>query len=138
MPTLYPKLKLLFALLFVIKSFLTYNAHNYAQDIREKWSSKHLIRDLDHIKEDVKLILDLNVTGEMTENERTFYLIRMHDFDDNGGLDGIEIRAALLHAYHDTEGENIEVRIEDLMQYDESNDGFVDYGEFRRGIDSKP
>ncbi|KAG8178226.1 hypothetical protein JTE90_025110 [Oedothorax gibbosus] len=82
---------------------------NQAQVLKKKWTVDSVIRD-----------------------------VEMHDFDDNGGLDGIEIRAALNHRMeHLSEEEaheavDVEQMVEEFINiFDKNNDGVVDYAEFR-------
>ncbi|XP_075751425.1 longistatin isoform X1 [Rhipicephalus microplus] len=83
------------------------HAHNHAHShsklpkavqFREKWDATRLIRDADHIKEDLANLVDIRDAGEMTEEQVTFYFFRMHDFDDNSMLDGIELTSAMQHS----------------------------------------
>ncbi|GFQ65771.1 uncharacterized protein TNCT_640511 [Trichonephila clavata] len=90
-----------------------------------------------HIKEDVKSVMKLRETGEMSQSEMTFYMIRMHDFDDNGGLDGIELRTVFSHSLeHLSDPEmhavSIESLIDDVLTFDDDGNGIVDYGELHR------
>ncbi|XP_015924343.3 multiple coagulation factor deficiency protein 2 homolog [Parasteatoda tepidariorum] len=110
-----------------------------ADFFKRKWGVEHVMRDLEHIKHDIKEMMDLKTTGKLSQLEMLFYMIRMHDFDNNGGLDGIEFRVALSHSLeHNTDAvneertaEKIEEMIENLMKVDDNNDGFINYGELR-------
>ncbi|KFM73718.1 Multiple coagulation factor deficiency protein 2-like protein, partial [Stegodyphus mimosarum] len=111
------------------------NHQHRIKELKEKWSVEHVIRDIDHIKEDLSEML--NYTDEIPEHEMLFFMIRMHDFDDNGGLDGIEMRIALAHSMEHSDDFNhspeaIERAIEDALKFDDNNDGVVDYAEFRK------
>lgn len=56
-----------------------------------------------HIQEDLQQhsqVESRNVS-EMTEDERNFYYFKLHDSDNNDGLDGLELlQAATHHSVH--------------------------------------
>ncbi|KAL1414690.1 hypothetical protein MTO96_000812 [Rhipicephalus appendiculatus] len=51
-----------------------------AVQFRERWDATDVIRDVEHIKEDLATLVDMQSSGEMTDEEITFYFFRMHDF----------------------------------------------------------
>ncbi|XP_054711479.1 multiple coagulation factor deficiency protein 2 homolog [Uloborus diversus] len=116
-----------------------HNHERRSERLKERWGMEAVVRDLEHIKEDIEDMVELSEMGELSKNEMIFYLIRMHDFDDNGGLDGIELRAALSHTWEHMEATDprdkpfaIESLIDEVLTFDDSKDGIVDYSEFRR------
>ncbi|KAF8768057.1 Multiple coagulation factor deficiency protein like [Argiope bruennichi] len=117
------------------------------QELRKRWGASDIIRDLDHIKQDVQKITKLQDTGEISTNEALFYFLRMHDFDDNRKLDGHELLAAMTHAleHHETEKpmsiEEKENIVDSFFAYDDNNDGLISYPELRKHLstdDSAP
>lgn len=89
---------------------------------------------------DVKDQLNLD-----SEEATQFHYFKLHDYDNNNKLDGLELYAAITHlSQHDTdgagEGHGNEVPLDEeqvvnlvdtvLKQDDFNDDGFVDYYEF--------
>lgn len=98
------------------------------------------MRDVDHIKEDLANLVDIRNAGEMTEEQVTFYFFRMHDFDDNTMLDGIELTSAMQHSLEHfvdpshlgpESFESVILMVDGLLMLDTNNDGFVSYPEMR-------
>ncbi|KAL1414686.1 hypothetical protein MTO96_045315 [Rhipicephalus appendiculatus] len=117
-----------------------------AAQMRHKFGRRDIIHDIEHLKEDLKTITDLQIEGKLTEDETMFYFMRMHDFDDNNKLDGWELLTAMKHmvAHHvkKTEeepgiNETIEA-VDTLMHFDKNNDGFLEYAELRTSSDDEP
>ncbi|KAL1444917.1 hypothetical protein MTO96_045313, partial [Rhipicephalus appendiculatus] len=105
-----------------------------AAELHHKWSAAEVVRDLDHIKEDVAKMLHLQSTGELSPEEVYFYYFRMHDFDENNLLDGHEIKVAMLHTVaHHPGGENsvpeeaIASYVDAALKSDANHDGFISY-----------
>merc|ERR1711874_764203 len=84
----------------------------------------------------------------MTEEERDFHYFRLHDFDQNDLLDGLEVFKALVHESHSSEGagseqgggvqkqyfDDIVEMIDKVLEQDDANkDGFLSYSEFVAG-----
>nr|XP_037280169.1 multiple coagulation factor deficiency protein 2 homolog [Rhipicephalus microplus] len=123
------------------------HAHSHSKlpkavQFREKWDATELIRDADHIKEDLANLVDIRDAGEMTEEQVTFYFFRMHDFDDNSMLDGIELTSAMQHSmehFLDSSQlgpqsfDNLIMIVDGLLTFDTNNDGFLSYPEMRAG-----
>lgn len=107
--------------------------------VRQKYGMKDIIHDIEHLKEDLKTITDLQLEGKLTEDETVFYFFRMHDFDDNNKLDGWELLAAMKHmSDHGHNKDNAETGISEtvaavdaLMMFDKNEDGFLEYAELR-------
>ncbi|GIY84197.1 uncharacterized protein CDAR_462391 [Caerostris darwini] len=110
------------------------------QELRKRWGAADIIRDLDHIKQDVQKITKLQDSGEISTNEALFYFLRMHDFDDNRKLDGHELLAAMTHALEHRENqkpmdiEEKEVIVDSFFAYDDNHDGFISYPELRKHL----
>ncbi|KAL1414689.1 hypothetical protein MTO96_000811 [Rhipicephalus appendiculatus] len=101
---------------------------------RERWDATEVIRDVDHIKEDLANLVDIQNAGEMTDEQVTFYFFHMHDFDDNHLLDGIELASAMQHSIeHFIEPskhqsfDSVIMIVDGLLTLDKNNDGFVSY-----------
>lgn len=112
-------------------------------EVRRKFGKKDIIHDIEHLKEDLKTITDLQIEGKLTEDEALFYFFRMHDFDDNSMLDGWELLTAMKHMNSHSHGTNeaesslnetVEA-VDSLMMFDKNNDGFLDYAELRTSGD---
>lgn len=87
--------------------------------------------------------------GTFTAEESIFYLMRMHDFDDNNQLDGLEMMRAFNHA-HDVPGQHGEEHgdhsdppldtliqlVDDSMKHDTNQDGFLSFAEWVQGYKS--
>lgn len=117
-----------------------------ATQMRHKFGRRDIIHDIEHLKEDLKTITDLQIEGKLTEDETMFYFMRMHDFDDNNKLDGWELLTAMKHMVaHNikkteedpTINETIEA-VDTLMHFDKNNDGFLEYAELRTSSDDEP
>lgn len=109
-----------------------------AEAIRKKYGAKDFVRDMEHLKEDLAKITELQMEGKLTDEEMVFYFFRMHDFDDNNLLDGLELLAAIKHT------EEHQVRdlptppldhmisaVDAMLELDKDNDGYLNYFELR-------
>ena len=74
----------------------------------------------------------------MNDEDLQFHYFKLHDYDHNNKLDGIELMNAMTH-YHDEEGDNkvqytdeqMSGMIDQILQEDDlNNDGYIDYPEF--------
>ncbi len=81
-----------------------------------------------------------------TDEAKEFYYFKLHDYDNNGKLDGLEINAAMRHNYHKEEGTIDEVFTEDqstsiitlyLEKDDLNDDGYIDFFEYKKGIEKR-
>ncbi|XP_054710459.1 multiple coagulation factor deficiency protein 2 homolog [Uloborus diversus] len=115
-------------------------AHPELREIRKRWGATDIVRDLEHIKQDMQRITKMQDAGQISTNEALFYFLRMHDFDDNGKLDGHELMAAMTHAMehnteqHDMPFEEKEELVDSFFAYDDNVDGFISYPEFRKHL----
>ncbi|XP_013791616.1 multiple coagulation factor deficiency protein 2 homolog [Limulus polyphemus] len=112
-----------------------------AEEIRRKWDAVEIVRDLDHIKEDMNNIMELQETGAISPNDFLFYFFRMHDFDDNKMLDGIELIAAVRHSFDHSNQPEAGMPLDELVQivdsffkYDDDKNGFLTYPEMRKNL----
>ncbi|XP_062604765.1 sex-determining region Y protein-like isoform X2 [Saccostrea cucullata] len=99
--------------------------------------------DAGHIKEHLKEVVD-KPKEEMSEDELEFHYFKLHDYDKNNKLDGIEIVKAITH-FHADEGEGEQQHhdrkvfsdeelsniVDLVLQEDDLNkDGYIEYVEF--------
>lgn len=104
------------------------------RDLRSRYSASAIVRDLEHIKKDLSKVLHLAQVGELNTEETTFYFMRMHDFDDNNMLDGLEMMQAFEHLMEHNnqtfDGKALEGMVDNLLTVDTNQDGFVSYPEW--------
>ncbi|XP_076464852.1 multiple coagulation factor deficiency protein 2 homolog isoform X5 [Babylonia areolata] len=115
------------------------------------------IHNADHILEHLQNVIKTKPKEQMSEEELEFHYFKMHDYDNNNKLDGVEIGKALTHFHDDDHGdaatdaaetqqqrkhyktpqiyeEELEEMIDDVLRDDDLNhDGYVDYSEFMKG-----
>ncbi|KAG8248226.1 hypothetical protein J6590_044070 [Homalodisca vitripennis] len=131
--------------------------HHQARTDTKLTQDKELFRDVEHIKEDLG---DWGMSQEdvhkLTPEEMDFHYFKLHDFDNNTKLDGLEILQAIYHtvhkekeaqASHDEEGSGghspdthssadddlpyfIELIDQVLAEDDQDNDGYLSYIEY--------
>lgn len=93
-------------------------------------------------EEDIEEKVDLD-----SEESVRFHFFKLHDQDNNGKLDGLELYAAILHhsAKHESENEEhqsmsheqITKIIDEVLKLEDANeDGFVDYYEFSQALEA--
>lgn len=91
-----------------------------------------------HIKEHLKDEIDLK-DEQMSDEDLQFHYFKLHDYDHNNKLDGIELMNAMTH-YHDEDGDGKNPHytddemghmIDQILDEDDLNkDGYIDYPEF--------
>ncbi|XP_071963177.1 multiple coagulation factor deficiency protein 2 homolog isoform X1 [Antedon mediterranea] len=100
---------------------------------------KSHIHDKEHIKEHLQDVISPEDSGrEMTEDELEFYYFKLHDYDQNNRLDGVEIMKAMFHFdekdhQSDTKVDEEEIfnLVSDVLEeFDKNLDGFIDYPEY--------
>lgn len=110
-----------------------------AEQLRSKYAGKGFIRDMDHIKEDLKNVIQLTDDGVFTTEESIFYLMKMHDFDENNQIDGLELMRAFGHAHSHEAGTNedgevpidtLEALVDGILDYDANADGYLSFAEW--------
>ncbi|XP_041350620.1 multiple coagulation factor deficiency protein 2 homolog isoform X4 [Gigantopelta aegis] len=106
---------------------------------------KSEVHNREHIQEHLENVID-KPKEQMTDEELEFHYFKMHDYDNNNKLDGVEIGKALTH-YHG-EGsetppkpEDVKIFTDDeianivdvvLKENDQSQDGYITYHEFKQ------
>lgn len=97
---------------------------------------KAQVHDREHVMEHYEGVI--NPEEKLSDEELTFHYFKVHDYDQNDKLDGIELISALTH-YHKNEGPDTPRMSDDelagmidtiLKEDDSNNDGFIDYPEF--------
>ncbi|CAL9687331.1 unnamed protein product [Knipowitschia caucasica] len=104
---------------------------------------KNMIQDQEHIMEHLEGIID-KPEKDMTPQELQLHYFKMHDYDGNNLLDGLELATAITHVHKEERGEDsAPMREQDLMSLiddvlkddDKNNDGFIDYAEFAKSLE---
>ncbi|KAL6101571.1 mcfd2 [Pungitius sinensis] len=104
---------------------------------------KNMIQDKDHIMEHLEGVID-QPEKEMTPQELQLHYFKMHDYDGNNLLDGLELATAITHVHKEEGGENSQpMKEEDLISLiddvlrddDKNNDGYIDYAEFAKSLE---
>ncbi|XP_077997825.1 multiple coagulation factor deficiency protein 2 homolog [Glandiceps talaboti] len=77
--------------------------------------------------------------NEMTDQELQFHYFKLHDYDNNNLLDGIELASAMTHYHEEDEGhegvpmdedEIAEMIDQILLEDDTDKNGYIDFPEF--------
>lgn len=104
---------------------------------------KNMVQDQDHIMEHLEGVID-KPEKDMTPQELQLHYFKMHDYDGNNLLDGLELATAISHVHKEERGENsAPMKEEELMSLiddvlkddDKNNDGYIDYAEFARSLE---
>ncbi|XP_054759741.1 multiple coagulation factor deficiency protein 2 homolog [Lytechinus pictus] len=72
------------------------NPHHDNSDQSNKFRDPEFVRNKEHVKEHLEGQVDTE-EKEMTDEELEFHYFKLHDFDNNTKLDGLEIMAAISH-----------------------------------------
>ncbi|XP_067939625.1 multiple coagulation factor deficiency protein 2 homolog [Watersipora subatra] len=102
-------------------------------DLRQRITKDHVLEELEHQ-------INTKDKKDMTEKELQFHYFKLHDFDDNNLLDGLEIVKALRHNHEQTDqqkqstdDEVIAIVDNVLVNDDVNKDGYVSFYEFMAG-----
>ncbi|CAL8391288.1 unnamed protein product [Arctogadus glacialis] len=104
---------------------------------------RNMIQDKNHIMEHLEGVIDKPET-EMSPQELQLHYFKMHDYDGNNLLDGLELATAITHVHKEERGENTQpMKEEDLINLiddvlrddDKNNDGYIDYIEFAKSLE---
>ncbi|XP_072247554.1 multiple coagulation factor deficiency protein 2 [Leuresthes tenuis] len=104
---------------------------------------KNMVQDKDHIMEHLEGVID-KPEKDMTPQELQLHYFKMHDYDGNNLLDGLELATAITHVHREERGEHSQpMKEEELMALiddvlkddDKNNDGYIDYAEFARSLE---
>ncbi|XP_075410148.1 multiple coagulation factor deficiency protein 2 homolog [Tenrec ecaudatus] len=81
--------------------------------------------------------------AEMSPQELQLHYFKMHDYDGNNLLDGLERSTAITHVHREEGSEHVPPMNEEelinlingvLRDDDKNNDGYIDYAEFARSL----
>lgn len=104
---------------------------------------KNMVRDRDHIMEHLEGVID-KPEKEMSSQELQLHYFKMHDYDGNNLLDGLELATAITHVHKEERGgdsqpmkeEDLISLIDDVLSDDDkNNDGYIDYAEFAKSLE---
>lgn len=104
---------------------------------------RNMVQDKDHIMEHLEGVIE-KPESDMTPQELQLHYFKMHDYDGNNLLDGLELATAITHVHREERGDDSQpMREEDLINLiddvlrddDKNNDGYIDYAEFARSLE---
>ncbi|MEQ2232170.1 Multiple coagulation factor deficiency protein 2 [Ilyodon furcidens] len=104
---------------------------------------RNMVQDKDHIMEHLEGVID-KPEKDMTPQELQLHYFKMHDYDGNNLLDGLELATAITHVHKEEQGEHSQPMKEDelitliddvLRDDDKNNDGYIDYAEFAKSLE---
>ncbi|XP_060610399.2 multiple coagulation factor deficiency protein 2 isoform X2 [Anolis sagrei] len=104
---------------------------------------KTMVQDKDHIMEHLEGVID-KPESEMSPQELQLHYFKMHDYDGNNLLDGLELATAITHVHKEEGGEHTPTMKEEelislidgvLQDDDKNNDGYIDYAEFAKSLE---
>uniref|UniRef100_A0AAZ3P4J1 EF-hand domain-containing protein n=1 Tax=Oncorhynchus tshawytscha TaxID=74940 RepID=A0AAZ3P4J1_ONCTS len=96
-----------------------------------------------HIMEHLEGVID-KPESDMLPQELQLHYFKMHDYDGNNLLDGLELATAITHVHKEERGEESQpMKEEDLISLiddvlrddDKNNDGYIDYAEFAKSLE---
>lgn len=105
------------------------------------------VHNADHILEHLEKVVSTKSKEEMTQEELEFHYFKLHDYDHNNQLDGVEIMKALTHFHiEDNSTASSEHKLPPIMSdedlaktvdgilntFDQDKNGYVEYFEFKR------
>lgn len=105
----------------------------------------------EHIKEDLKKVGIVDTTN-MTADDLNLHYFKLHDYDENEKLDGLEILQSFMHSYYEhdiylqkTEEERQKIidsyvaSVDDILnKNDHDNDGYLNYVEYKLAQNPNP
>ncbi|XP_076990268.1 multiple coagulation factor deficiency protein 2 [Tamandua tetradactyla] len=103
---------------------------------------KNTVHDHEHIMEHLEGVIN-KPEAEMSPQELQLHYFKMHDYDGNNLLDGLELSTAITHVHKEEGSEQAPPMNEDelinlidgvLRDDDKNNDGYIDYAEFAKSL----
>lgn len=103
---------------------------------------KHMVHDQEHIMEHLEGVIH-KPEAEMSPQELQLHYFKMHDYDGNDLLDGLELSTAITHVHKEEGNAQAPPMKEDelinlidgvLRDDDKNNDGYIDYAEFAKSL----
>ncbi|XP_074845759.1 multiple coagulation factor deficiency protein 2 isoform X2 [Carettochelys insculpta] len=134
---------LLFCLLSAFLIFSVAEVHVEESHLANIRLDKNLVQDKDHIMEHLEGVID-KPESEMSPQELQLHYFKMHDYDGNNLLDGLELATAISHVHKEEGGassqamkeEELISLIDDVLRDDDkNNDGYIDYAEFAKSLE---
>ncbi|XP_014259427.1 multiple coagulation factor deficiency protein 2 homolog [Cimex lectularius] len=96
------------------------------QDGPKLTQDSQLLHDVEHIQDDLNNVISEEYLKKMTPEELEFHYFKIHDFDNNTKLDGLEILQAIRHTFeHLKLGNNLEEQSENKKLNIETDFGYV-------------
>ncbi|XP_075391880.1 multiple coagulation factor deficiency protein 2 [Tenrec ecaudatus] len=102
---------------------------------------KNTVHNQEHIMEHLEGVI--KPEAEMSPQELQLHYFKMHDYDGNNLLDGLELSTAITHVHREEGSEHVPPMNEEelinlidgvLRDDDKNNDGYIDYAEFARSL----
>ncbi|BFZ06783.1 hypothetical protein BsWGS_09822 [Bradybaena similaris] len=107
------------------------------------------IHNRDHILEHLQKVVSTKPKDQLTPEELEFHYFKLHDYDNNNQLDGLEIAKAMTHTHPATDQnktasdahDNVPVMSDEalagtvdgiLSTFDHDKNGYVEYFEFKK------
>ncbi|XP_054840066.1 multiple coagulation factor deficiency protein 2 isoform X2 [Eublepharis macularius] len=129
----------------VLASFIPSSAEDHTDGNHQRTArlDRNMVQDKDHILEDLDGVID-KPESEMSPQELQLHYFKMHDYDGNNLLDGLELATAISHVHKEDGSEHTQtMKEEDLVSLiddvlrddDKNNDGYIDYAEFARSLE---
>ncbi|XP_023387050.1 multiple coagulation factor deficiency protein 2 isoform X1 [Pteropus vampyrus] len=103
---------------------------------------KNTVHDQEHIMEHLEGVIN-KPEAEMSPQELQLHYFKMHDYDGNNLLDGLELSTAITHVHKEEGNEQAPPMSEEelinlidgvLRDDDKNNDGYIDYAEFAKSL----
>ncbi|XP_037657398.1 multiple coagulation factor deficiency protein 2 isoform X2 [Choloepus didactylus] len=102
---------------------------------------RNTVHDQEHILEHLEGVIN-KPEAEMSPQELQLHYFKMHDYDGNNLLDGLELSTAITHAHKEGSDQTLPMKEEDLINLidgvlrddDKNNDGYIDYAEFAKSL----
>ncbi|XP_051935789.1 multiple coagulation factor deficiency protein 2 [Hippocampus zosterae] len=104
---------------------------------------KNMVQDRDHIMDHLEGVIH-KPEKDMSPQELQLHYFKMHDYDGNNLLDGLELATAITHVHKEEGGEDSQSigeetlmkLIDDVLREDDkNNDGYIDYAEFAKSLE---
>ncbi|KAI4546998.1 hypothetical protein MJG53_004981 [Ovis ammon polii x Ovis aries] len=102
---------------------------------------KNTVHDQEHIMEHLEGVIN-KPEAEMSPQELQLHYFKMHDYDGNNLLDGLELSTAITHVHKEEGSEQAPMNEDELINLidgvlrddDKNNDGYIDYAEFAKSL----
>ncbi|XP_046567088.1 multiple coagulation factor deficiency protein 2 homolog isoform X4 [Haliotis rubra] len=119
-----------------------HGGHGHGHGDTMKFSSD--IHNAEHVMEHLENVIETKPKDQMTEEELEFHYFKMHDYDNNNKLDGVEIGKALTHYHAEHNDKSAPIKVlsdEELAEAidhglipDVNDDGYVEFFEIKHAI----